>query len=88
MLRGHPWVFSGAIASVRGKPAAGDVVVCKDYRDKELALGFYNPHTDIAFRLLTAKCDDSINDSFWNERVLVAFQLRKRSLTRRPTPIV
>lgn len=77
LLRGHPWVFSGAIASVRGKPAAGDVVVCKDYRDKELALGFYNPHTDIAFRLLTAKCDDSINANFWNERVAAAFQLRK-----------
>lgn len=78
LLRGHPWVFSGAIASVRGKPAAGDVVVCKDYREKELALGFYNPNTDIAFRLLTAICDDSINSNFWSKRVEAAIQLRKR----------
>ncbi len=78
ILRGHPWVFSGAIALVKGKPAAGDIVVCKDYQDKELALGFYNPHTDIAFRHLTAKCDDSINNNFWNERVAAALQLRKK----------
>jgi 23S rRNA (cytosine1962-C5)-methyltransferase len=78
LLRGHPWVFSGAIASVRGKPAAGDVVVCKDYRDKELALGFYNPNTDIAFRLLTAKCNDAINSNFWNKRVTAVCQLRKK----------
>jgi len=78
LLRGHPWVFSGAIAAVRGKPAAGDVVVCKDYRGKELALGFYNGHTDIAFRYLTAKCDDAINGKFWSKRVADAFQLRKR----------
>jgi 23S rRNA (cytosine1962-C5)-methyltransferase len=78
LLRGHPWVFSGAIASVMGKPAAGDVVVCKDYRGKELALGFYNSQTDIAFRLLTSKCDNSIDGNFWNERVTAALQLRKK----------
>ncbi|MBN1473326.1 MAG: class I SAM-dependent rRNA methyltransferase [Syntrophaceae bacterium] len=78
LLRGHPWVFSGALASVRGKPAAGDVVVCKDYREKELAVGFYNPNTDIAFRVLTTKCEDSINSNFWSKRATTAIQLRKK----------
>jgi hypothetical protein len=25
LLRGHPWVFSGAIAAIKGNPGAGDI---------------------------------------------------------------
>jgi 23S rRNA (cytosine1962-C5)-methyltransferase len=30
LLRGHPWVFSGAIAAIKGNPGAGDIVLAKD----------------------------------------------------------
>jgi len=50
LLRGHPWLFSGAIARIEGKPAAGDIALTRDFSGKPLALGFYNPQTDIAFR--------------------------------------
>jgi len=29
LLRGHPWVFSGAIAAIKGNPGAGDIVLAK-----------------------------------------------------------
>jgi len=55
LLRGHPWVFSGAVGAIKGKPTAGDIVLAKDSAAKPLALGFFNPRTDIAFRVLNAK---------------------------------
>ena len=41
LLRFHPWVFSGAIHSIQGKPAEGDLVEVFDCRDNFLATGHY-----------------------------------------------
>ena len=66
LLRGHPWIFSGAIAAVKGNPAAGDIVLAKDAAGKNQALGFYNPLTDIACRVLTRRCEENISKYFWS----------------------
>jgi len=78
LLRGHPWVFSGAIAGMKGQPAAGDIVSARDSRGRPLALGFFNPKTDIAFRVLTRDLSRIIDAAFWNERVTAALALRQR----------
>lgn len=78
LRRGHPWVFSGAIAGMKGKPGDGDVVLAKDSQGRGLALGFFNSRTDIAFRALTRETGRVIDASFWEERVLAARQLRER----------
>jgi 23S rRNA (cytosine1962-C5)-methyltransferase len=78
LLRGHPWIFSGAIAAIKGKPGAGDIVLAKDSSGKSLALGFFNPQTDIAFRLLTRNCEEKIISSFWENRLGAACKLRQR----------
>jgi 23S rRNA (cytosine1962-C5)-methyltransferase len=78
LLRGHPWVFSGAIDKVNGKPSDGDVVLAKDSRGQMLALGFFNSKTDISFRVLSRDCDKAVDAAFWNERVHTAFRLRQR----------
>jgi 23S rRNA (cytosine1962-C5)-methyltransferase len=83
LLRGHPWVFSGAIAAVKGSPAVGDIVLSRDCTGRPLALGFYNPQTDIAFRLLTRDCNQEIDAAFWQRRVDAAIQLRKRIINDR-----
>jgi len=82
LLRGHPWLFSGAIARIEGKPAAGDIALTRDFSGKPLALGFYNPQTDIAFRLLTRNCQEEINADFWRKRVQSAVALRSRIINR------
>jgi 23S rRNA (cytosine1962-C5)-methyltransferase len=81
LLRGHPWVFSGAIAGLKGKPADGDVVLAKDSRGQGLALGFFNSRTDIAFRVLTRETGKVIDAAFWKGRVSGACQLRKRIIS-------
>jgi 23S rRNA (cytosine1962-C5)-methyltransferase len=78
LLRGHPWVFSGAIAAIKGKPGAGDIVLAKDSSGKLLALGFFNPRTDIAFRILTRNCEEKITSYFWQSRLNAACKLRQR----------
>jgi len=78
ILRGHPWVFSGAIAAIKGNPGAGDIVLARDSAGNPLALGFFNPKTDIAFRVLTRKCEENISQYFWQARLQAAIKLRQK----------
>jgi len=78
ILRGHPWVFSGAIAAIKGNPGAGDIVLARDSAGNPLALGFFNPKTDIAFRVLTRKCEENISQYFWQARLQTAIKLRQK----------
>ncbi len=80
LLRGHPWIFSGAIASVEGKPEAGDVAVVATRKGEPLALGFYNPLSDIAIRLLTTDTTTSVDRFFWQKRIRAATALRVKVL--------
>ncbi|MFZ1036655.1 MAG: class I SAM-dependent rRNA methyltransferase [Smithella sp.] len=78
ILRGHPWVFSGAIAAIKGNPGAGDIVLARDSAGNPLALGFFNPKTDIAFRVLTRRCEENISQYFWQARLQAAIKLRQK----------
>lgn len=78
LLRGHPWVFSGGIEKIKGNPEAGDVVRARDFAGKVLALGFFNPRTDIAFRVLSRDASASISPDFWTGRILDACKLRRK----------
>jgi 23S rRNA (cytosine1962-C5)-methyltransferase len=77
LLRGHPWIFSGAIDKIRGNPEAGDIVLAQDSAGRNLALGFFNPKTDIAFRVLTRRCEENISQYFWQARLHAAWKLRQ-----------
>jgi len=50
LLRGHPWLFSGAVASVEGNPEPGETVVAVTHSGAPLAIGFFNPLSEITFR--------------------------------------
>jgi 23S rRNA (cytosine1962-C5)-methyltransferase len=80
LLRGHPWVFSGAVAGAEGDLQPGDVVVAVTHERKPLALGFCNPTSDIAFRLLTADTTAAVDYTFWQKRVREAVSLREKVL--------
>jgi len=76
LLRGHPWLFSGAVSSVEGRPEPGDVVVAVTHKGESLALGFYNPRCDIVFRLLTTDVNETIDERFWLRKIRTAIKLR------------
>ena len=76
LRHGHPWVFSGALAAVEGKPAPGDVVLAADAGGRPLGLGFFNTGS-IAFRLLTDDANARIDAGFWRQRIGRALALRR-----------
>ena len=74
LLRFHPWVFSGAIASVEGNPEEGEVVEVYTSDKKYIAAGHYQIGS-IAVRVLTFQKEE-INHDFWVRRLSVARDLR------------
>jgi len=65
----HPWIFSGAIASVRGSPAPAEIVEVQDSGGQFLASGYYNPRSQITVRLLSWSEGEAIDRSFWQRRL-------------------
>jgi 23S rRNA (cytosine1962-C5)-methyltransferase len=78
LRRRHPWVFSGAIASVEGSPAAGDVVAIHDADDRFIAWGYYNTASKIQARVLDWQKSATIDDEWWRRRLLGAVGARDR----------
>ena len=74
LLRFHPWVFSGAIHSIQGKPAEGDLVEVFDCRDNFLATGHYQIGS-IAVRIVSFR-QQEITASFWEKRIARAYEMR------------
>ena len=76
MLRGHPWVFSGAVARVEGEVSPGEVGEVYSQGGQFLGLGHINPRSQIIVRLLTQKKEE-LGESFFRERISRAVVLRK-----------
>jgi len=75
LQRFHPWVFSGAIQRMEGKPAEGDLVEVLDSNRNFLAIGHYQIGS-IAVRVVSFE-NIAINDNFWNRKILQAYVMRK-----------
>ncbi|MDR1406167.1 MAG: class I SAM-dependent methyltransferase, partial [Prevotellaceae bacterium] len=73
--RFHPWIFSGALAAVKGNPREGDVVEVRSAAGCFLALGHYQTGS-IAVRVLAFEpC--RIDTAFWHDALLKAFRVRQ-----------
>jgi 23S rRNA (cytosine1962-C5)-methyltransferase len=72
----HPWIYSGAIRQVEGNPPPGGLIEVEDARGERLARGYYNPHSQIAIRILTWDPDEAVDAAFWRRRLAAADQAR------------
>lgn len=79
ILDGHLWIYEGNLAKVEGDPAPGDLVDVRSASGEFLGRGYYNPHSQIAIRLLT-RDPRPIDKSFFAERIEQARALRARLL--------
>lgn len=75
LQRFHPWVFSGAVERVEGETEEGEIVRILSHSGDFLAVGHVQIGS-IMVRVLSWK-DIVVDDSFWKERLLVAYNLRK-----------
>lgn len=74
LQRFHPWLFSGAIQQIDGKPAEGELVEVLDNKRNFLALGHFQIGS-IAVRVVSFE-NTVINDDFWSLKISQAYALR------------
>src|SRR5450432_1279319 len=80
VLHRHPWVFSGAIEGIKGKPANGDIVRLIDAKGNFMAYGFYNDQSRVALRLLEWDENIEVNENWFREKVADAVASRSSLL--------
>ncbi|OGW81332.1 MAG: hypothetical protein A2Z83_05240 [Omnitrophica bacterium GWA2_52_8] len=75
----HPWVFSGAIDQIDDGYQTGDIVKVFSAEDRFLGMGYLNPRSQIAVRMLSFD-DVSINPGFFEKRIRRAVAWRHEFL--------
>lgn len=81
----HPWVFSGALDKVKGKPENGDVVKVLDAQGDFLAYGYYNDQSRVAVRLLEWVENVNIDEAWYEQKVNTAIDGRANLLSNDAT---
>ncbi|AZI24729.1 class I SAM-dependent rRNA methyltransferase [Pedobacter sp. G11] len=76
-LQRHPWVFSGALEKIKGKPANGEVVKVFAFDHEFLAYGYYNSNSRVAVRLLEWDETQIIDRTWYESRLKQAIASRQ-----------
>jgi 23S rRNA (cytosine1962-C5)-methyltransferase len=77
LRRRHPWIFSGAVEKVAGKPGVGDTVEVKDKAGTVWAKAAYSPKSQIRARVWTFDAAEEVDAAFFRNRVMRAVALRE-----------
>lgn len=80
LLRRHPWVFSGAIAEVRGAPHSGDTVDVRASDGRFLAWAAYSPASQIRARVWSFEESEIPGPDLFAKRIEAAFALRRAEI--------
>lgn len=76
LKRLHPWVFSGAIARVKGQPESGETVSVHSSDGDWLGYAAWSPQSQIRARVWSFNQGDSIDATFFARRIGAAKALR------------
>ena len=76
IMRRHPWIFSGAIHSIKGNPEDGDILKLLSPHGDFAARGYYNSQSTISVRVLSWDADEMIDRDFWHNRLKRAIDAR------------
>ncbi len=74
--RRHPWLFSGAIATVDGSPDPGETVDVVSAEGEWLARAAYSPNSQIRARIWSWEPGEAIDEAFFYRRLAAARSLR------------
>src|SRR6202046_3775786 len=76
----HPWIFQKMVEKPAERIPGGSVVEIIDRDGHWAGRGFFNWHSRIALRLLTANKDEAIDADFFARRIARAVELRRQWL--------
>jgi len=77
ILRRHPWIFSGALAEVRGAPEDGETVEVLSSQGEYLAKGAYSSASQIRVRIWSWDPDEEISPDFFRQRIEKSIRRRE-----------
>ncbi len=80
LKRRHPWVFSGAVANVTGKPERGETIGIHASTGEFLAVAAYSPQSQIVARVWAWE-QREVDAAFIRDRIERALALRKDFLS-------
>ena len=73
----HPWIFQKMVEKPANKPKPGSIVDIYDRTGSFSGRGFYNGHSRIALRVLSADPDEAVDDAFFARKIAAAVSLRR-----------
>src|SRR5262245_51910816 len=73
----HPWIFQKMVDKPATRLPGGSIVDILDRDSQWVGRGFYNGHSRIALRVLTADAAEAIDDAFFARRLARAVSLRR-----------
>jgi 23S rRNA (cytosine1962-C5)-methyltransferase len=76
MKNKHPWLYSGAISSIKGNPENGDIVPVCTKDGRILCYGFYSPESLIAVRIISFG-PEKPRENWIRTRIAYALQVRR-----------
>jgi 23S rRNA (cytosine1962-C5)-methyltransferase len=76
LLRHHPWVFSGAVAKLRGDVEMGGTVDIISDQGIFLGRSAFNPVSQIAGRVWTWEADEEVNSDFFQTHLTRSINAR------------
>ncbi|WP_461209803.1 class I SAM-dependent rRNA methyltransferase [Desulfocurvus sp. DL9XJH121] len=77
LLRRHPWIFSGAVKSVQGKPKLGQTVDVVSADGTWLAAAAYSPESQITGRVWSFQEGEAVDAGFFEGRLRTAVRARE-----------
>ena len=72
----HPWIFSGALDKIKGKPANGEIVAVWSASQEFLAYGYFNDQSRVALRLMEWDQNVTIDEAWYTQRLEKAIASR------------
>ena len=85
LRRGHPWIFSGAIAQASGTPQSGETVCIESAEGEALALAAWSASSQIRARVWSFATDTVIDAAFIHAQIEAAIALRTKLPELAPT---
>ncbi|MDN3587779.1 class I SAM-dependent rRNA methyltransferase [Pedobacter aquatilis] len=82
-IQRHPWIFSGALEKVKGKPENGDVVKVFAFDNEFLGYGYFNSNSRVAVRLLEWDENQIIDKAWYQNRLKQAIASRQFILNKK-----
>ncbi len=66
---GHPWIYGNEIDKTEGSPVDGSIVDVFNFKQKFIGRGYYNSRSQITVRLLTRNFAETIDDTFFLNKI-------------------